>query len=86
VLIGAEGHGCSGQKRADDVTFHVGQAVIAAGEAVRQTFVVEPEQVQYRGVQVVHVHLVNDRLVAEFIRVAMSITSFDTSARQPARP
>ena len=43
---------------------HVGQAEVAAGVAVGQLLVVEAEQVQDRGVQVVDVDLVLDRVVA----------------------
>ena len=47
-----------------DVAVDVGQAEVAAGVAVGQPLVVEAEQVQDRGVQVVDVDLVLDGVVA----------------------
>src|SRR5262249_50248855 len=44
-----------GQQLPDYLSAHVGQAIVAALEAVRQAFVVEAEQVQDRGLEVVDV-------------------------------
>ena len=44
-----------------DFAVDIGQAEVAAGEAVRELLVVEPQQVQDRGVQVVDVDAVFDR-------------------------
>ena len=46
------------------VPLHVRQPEVAAGVAVGQLLVVQPEQVQHRGVQVVDVDLVLDGVVA----------------------
>ena len=46
---------------------HVGQAEIAALEAEREFGVVEAEEMQERGVQVVDVHPILDRVEAEFV-------------------
>ena len=44
---------------------HVGEAEVAAGVAVGEAFVIEAEELQERGVQVVDVDLVLDGLEAE---------------------
>jgi len=46
---------------------HIGQPEIAAGVAVGELLVVEPEQVQDRRVQVVDVDRVLDRLEPELV-------------------
>src|SRR5262245_40746981 len=62
-----------GEKRASgqDVPYHlavhVGQAEIAAAVAIRQPLVIQPHQVQDRRVQVMDVHTLLDRLIAEFV-------------------
>ena len=53
---------------------HVGQAVVAALEAVGQLRVVEAEQVQDRGLQVVDVDLVLGDAEAEFVGLAVRDT------------
>ena len=52
---------------------NIGQAEIAAGVAVGESLVVEAEQVQDRGVQVVDVDLVLDRVEAEFVGGAVDV-------------
>ena len=49
----------------------VGQPQVASGVSVGQTLVIEPEQVEDRGVQVVNVHRVLDSVVAEFVGFAV---------------
>ena len=55
------------QQLRHDLAVHVGQAEVAALEAVGQLRVVEAEQVQDRRVQVVDVDLVLDRVEAELV-------------------
>ena len=62
---------------------HVGQAEVAAGVAVGELFVVEAQQVQDRGVQVVDVDLVLDRLEAELVGRAVDVAALDAAAGQP---
>src|SRR5437879_4998488 len=50
---------------------------------IRQLLVIETEQAQNRGVQVVNVDLVLDRARAEFIRRAINRAAFDAAARKP---
>ena len=54
---------------------HVGQAEVAAGVAVGEPGVVEAEQVQDRGVQVVDVDRLLDGLVAEFVGGAVDVAA-----------
>ena len=55
---------------------HVGEPEIAAGVAIRQTLVVQAEQVQDRRVQVVEVDLVLDRVVAVVVGRAVRRPGF----------
>ena len=52
---------------------HVGQAVVAALEAEGQPRVVEAEQVQQRGVQVVDVDRVGGDVEAELVGLAVRV-------------
>ena len=63
---------------------HVGQAVVAALEAVREPRVVEAEQVQQRGVQVVDVDRVGDDVEAEIVGLAVRVPGL-ARRRRPAR-
>ena len=63
---------CSRQQPLDDLAVHVGQAEVAALEAVGQLGVVEAQQVQDRGVQVVDVDLVLDDVEAELVGLAVA--------------
>ena len=62
---------------------HVGQAEIAALEAVGQLGVVEAEQVQDRGVQVVDVDLVGGCVEAELVGLAERGAGLHSAAGQP---
>ena len=55
----------------------VGEAEVAALESERQPLVVEPQQVQYRGVQIVHVAVAVDRTKAKLIRGLAETASAD---------
>ena len=75
--------GCSGDQFVDDVAVHVGQAEVAAGVAVGELLVVEAQQVQDRGVQVVDVDRVLDGLEAELVGRAVDVAALDAAAGQP---
>ena len=62
----------SGQDRLDDLPVHVGQAEVAALEVVGQPGVVDPQQMQDRGVQVVDVDGVLDDVVGEVVGLAVA--------------
>ena len=64
---------------------HVGQPEVAALEAVGQPLVVDAEQVQHRGVQVVDVDDVLDGVVAELVGRAVGDAALDAAAGQPDR-
>ena len=61
---------------------------LSAAENELELFVAQAEQVQDRGVQVVHVNLVLDRVVAELVRradhpnIGLILDSFHTLARK----
>ena len=49
------------KQRVDNVSFDIRQAVIAALRSVRQAFVIKAQEVQHRGMQVMHIHrILND--------------------------
>src|SRR3954447_3951653 len=75
----------SGQDLVHHPAVDVGQAEVAAGVAIRQTLVVEPEQVEDRGVQVVIVHLVLDRGEPELVGPAVADAPLHAAAGQPDR-
>ena len=60
------------QDRLDHVAGDIGQAEVAAVVAVGQLRVVEAEQVQDRGVQVVDADAVDDGLVADLVGLRRS--------------
>ena len=62
---------------------HVGQPEVTALEAVDQFPVIDAQQVQQRGVEVVHVEDVFDRFVAEFVGGAVSDPALDATAGHP---
>ncbi len=57
------------------LTSDIGQTEIAARIAIREPLVIESEQVEHRGVQIVDVHLVLDRVVAVIVGRAVGVTS-----------
>ncbi len=64
---------------------HVGQTEVAAGVAVGEAFVVEAEEFQQRGVQVVDVDRVFDRFEAEFVGGSVDVAAAHSAAGQPHR-
>ena len=72
----------SGEQIVDDATFHIGQAEVATGVSVGQLFMIDSQQVQQRGVHIVHVDLVLNRFMPEFIGRPKGKTRFDTAATQ----
>jgi len=65
------------------MTRDVGQPKVAAGEAEGEFGVVEAEEVQDRGVQVVDVDAVFDGFVAEFVGRAVQRAPLHAAAGQP---
>ena len=66
-------------------TGDVGQAVITAGVAVGQAFVVEAEEMQDRRVEVVDVDFILDRSKAEFVGRSVSRATLHAGSREPRR-
>ena len=64
---------------------NVGQPHVAAAVEVRQEPMVEAQQVQDGGVQIVDVHLVLDGRVAEVVGRPVGLAPLDAAARHPGR-
>ena len=67
----------------DNYSMHIGQAHLATAEREGEPGVVETQQVQRRGVQVMHGYFVLDRVVALLIGRAVDRTAFDTAPGKP---
>src|SRR5579871_2352157 len=67
----------------DDMTVNVGQPAINAVVSKRELLVVDPQQVQDRGVEVVAVGLTRGRFVRPFIALAVRSASLDPGPREP---
>ena len=65
------------------MTRDVREAVVAPLELEGLPFMVDPEQVLHRGVEVVHVHRVLDDIVAELVGLAVDMTTSDAATRWP---
>ncbi len=74
---------CSGDEFFDDFSVDVGEAEIASGVAEGELFVVEADEFQQGGVQIVYVHGFFDSFETEFVGGPMCITSADTTACEP---
>src|SRR5262245_58420320 len=72
----------------EDLVYHsgrldAGQTLVETLELVGQPHVVEAEQVQDRGVQVVHVHAAGRGVEAELVALTVGDAPFDAAAGQP---
>ena len=67
------------------LSVHIGQPVVAALEAERQSFVVEAQQVHDRGLQIVDVDFVLDDAEAQFVGLAVVQAGFHAAAGEPHR-
>lgn len=74
-----------GQNFADHISEDVGKPVVAAGVAIRQPFVVEAQQMQQRGVQVVDVDTTFFHLEPELVGHTVAHSRFDAAAREEGR-
>ena len=68
-----------------DFAVDVGQPHVAAAEAIGQPLVVDAQEVQHRGVQVVDLDLVLDGVVAVVVGGAVDRAALDAAAGQPDR-
>src|SRR5262245_65630377 len=67
----------SGDQLPHHAPVHVGQPEVAAGVTVCELFVIEAQEVQDRGVQVVDVDAVLDRGEAKLVGAAVDLAAFD---------
>src|SRR5262249_18452597 len=74
-----------GQELPDHLSAHIGQAIVAALEAVRQAFVVEAERGQDRGLEVVDVDRVTSDAKAQLVGLAVDVASLQAAAGQEHR-
>ena len=75
--------GGSGEDGVDDFAGDVGEAEAAAVVGVGELFVVEAEEVQDGGVEVVDVDLIDGGLVADLVGFAVADAAFDAAAGHP---
>ena len=59
----------------NDTAIDISEAEIAAGMPEGELFVIEAQELQNRGVQIVDMHFVLDRGESEFIRRAVDVTA-----------
>src|SRR5579872_5136510 len=71
------------QRRQDLRVVHVGQPLVAATEVIRHAAVVEPQQVQDRGVQVGDFYPALDGVITKLVGRSVRLASFDSAAGQP---
>ena len=62
---------------------YVGETEVAAGVAIGELFVIQARGVQQRRVEIVHVHLIRDGVVAEFVRRSVCQTALEAAAGEP---
>ena len=67
------------------VPFHIGEAEVATVVAIRQARMFEAKQVENGGVQVVHVDLAGERVMAELVGGAVDEAGLDAAAGEELR-
>ena len=65
------------------LAMNIGKAIVPTLEAKRQAGVIDPQQMQQRGVEIVYMHWVLDDIEAKFIGLAMHMARSDAASRQP---
>ena len=73
----------SRQNLVDHSTMHVGQSEVAAGLMKGEPFVIQAEQVQDRGLQVMDVDRILGDVEAEFVGGSVGLAGLDPSACEP---
>src|SRR5690606_21482186 len=68
---------------ADHATMHIRQPEIAPRVAIRQAFVIESQQMQHGGMQVVDGHRVLDRAEAELVSRPVNRPSLNSTTSHP---
>ena len=67
----------------DDLSVNVSEPIIPSLEAMSQLFVIESQQMEYGGMQVVNVDRLLADVEAQFVRRTIRCSSFDSATRQP---
>ena len=67
----------------DHGAMDIRQTEVPSGVAIGELFVIEAHQLQHRGVKVMDVNSVFNRLIPEFVRTAVGHSAFDATARHP---
>ena len=67
----------------DDVSEHVREAIVTATVVIGESFVIDAEQVEDGGVEVVHVDFVSGDSGSEFVGFAMDDAALCASSRKP---
>lgn len=75
----------SQQNLIENLSRHVGQTKATAVVLISESLVLETEQVENRGVDVIDMNLVDGGRIAYFIRLTVADASFDSSAGHPER-
>src|SRR5436190_1047291 len=78
-------HKESGNDLLDNVAGHIGETEVPAAVAVGKPGMIDPQLVQYCGVQIMHVHALLGGLKAEIVGGAVSNAAFETAARHQGR-
>jgi hypothetical protein len=73
----------SGQYIRDDPSAHIRQTKIAALRSVGQSFMIDPEDVQHGGVQIMDFDRRCDGVIAEVVCFAVRMASFYAAAGEP---
>ena len=63
----------------------VGQPIIASLEPISQPLVVNPQQMQQRGIQIVHMDRIAGNIESQFIGFAVDVSCLDATPGQPYR-
>ena len=70
-----------GQDLLHDIAVNIGEAEVTAGVAVGELLVVDSEDVEDGGMEVVHMHFVLLGIVAEIVGGAVAVARFDPQLR-----
>lgn len=73
----------SGKQVVHHSTGNIGQSEISSRMTIRELFVVETHRMKQCGMQVVHVHFVDDGMMAEFIGLAVRNPGLQSTTGQP---
>ena len=60
---------------------NISQAEVTSGIAIGQLFVINPQQMQDRGMKIMHMHRILRRVHSEFVGSAINRPPFDSTSR-----